>query len=152
MKKIGTGIILLWCFFSSCGNKDAQLKADISSKAKTEINFAGVDYTVRQGVAELTGVCPTEDARKKVEEKVKKIAGIKEVRNNIVVGSLLLNADLLLKQTVNDKIKSYPDVQALVQDSVIEVSGVVKQGDKDKILKDLSSLHPRAVEDRLVSR
>jgi len=85
-------------------------------------------------------------------KKVKKIAGIKEVRNNIVVGSLLLNADLLLKQTANDKIKSYPDVQAMVQDSVIEVSGVVKPKDKDKILKELNSLHPKAIEDRLVSR
>jgi osmotically-inducible protein OsmY len=59
------------CLFISCSQQkqDANIKADIATKVRTDLNFAGVSYTVSDGIVSLTGKCPTQKAKEAVEKR-----------------------------------------------------------------------------------
>jgi hypothetical protein len=124
---------------------DNDIKADIATKASSEIGFAGVDYTVSEGVVNLNGYCPTIKEKTKVEETVKDIAGVKKVINNIELGPVLLNSDRTLKMAADSAIKNYAMARVTVSDSIITVKGNVSQKDVQKILTSLDSLHPKGI-------
>jgi hypothetical protein len=142
----------LFSVVAGCSQKvmDRDLKADITIKAKSEIDFAGVVFTVSEGVVALSGNCPTEKARASVEEKVKGIAGVKEVENRIAVAPLALTADFPLKQSVDSVLKKEPKAFALVADSTVTLKGQVEKDKVGDILKGLQSLRPKRLENQLV--
>ena len=97
--------ILPYVFFvfmlinTSCSqqNEDKNIKADLSAKAKNELNFAGVNFTVTDGVVTLTGNCGSEKSKNTVEETVKSVNTVKGINNKIVIAPVNINADLRLK-------------------------------------------------------
>ena len=148
---VSTFLILTALLFSNCSRQkmDNDIKADIATKASSEIGFAGVDYTVSDGVVNLNGNCPTIKEKTKVEETVRNIAGVKKVINNIELGSVVLNSDRTLKLAADSAIKNYALAQTTVTDSTITVKGGVSQKEVQKILTSLDSLHAKGVNNEL---
>jgi hyperosmotically inducible periplasmic protein len=156
MKKTRT--ILLTFFsvlifvLSSCSqeNKDTTVKADLSTKAKTEKDFLGVRFVVENGLVTLNGNCPTDKARSHVESTVKAVYGVRGVINNITIAPVTLGTDELLKQGVDSVLQRYAGVQAIVRDSVVELEGSVDSKQSQKLLASIEKLRPERVENKLM--
>lgn len=136
---------------TSCSqqNSDRNIKADISAKAKNELNFAGVNFTVAGGVVTLTGNCGSEKSKNTVEQTVKDVNTIKGINNKITIAPVIINADLPLKQDVDSVLAQYPTVEADVNAGVILLHGKAKQQDSNKILAALNGLHPGKIKNEL---
>lgn len=135
-----------------CGQqeKDKDIKKTITVKAKDEPAFVAVNYMVRNGVVTLSGNVPSEVEKTKVEEKVKDMAGVKEVVNNLVVEPVVLDTDHLLKKSVDSVLQKYPTVQALVQDSMIVIEGSIGSKKAQKLFNALQRLQSKGVTNQLV--
>jgi osmotically-inducible protein OsmY len=96
-------LVLAVCLFSSCSQQrqDRNIKADIATKAKTDLNFAGVRFTVSDGIVSLTGRCPTQKAKEAVEKTVRDISIVKDIVGNSITNSLSNNLRSVLLLTVS---------------------------------------------------
>jgi hyperosmotically inducible protein len=148
-------ILLLSLFYagilSSCSQQelDKEIKADIATKAKSELNLAAVNYTVENGVVTLTGRCASEKSKGEAEQTIKGINIIKGLVNHIEVAPVVLTTNLPLKQAVDSVLKTYPTVQANVKGDTIVLEGKAKSKDASKILAGLNPLHPQKIENEL---
>src|SRR4051812_10732989 len=87
---------------ASChSDKDAIIKADLSTKAESEKDFAGVLYTVENGMVTLEGACPSGKSKDAVEKTTKGLYGVKQVVNHIVIAPVVIGTDELLKKRVD---------------------------------------------------
>ena len=144
-------LLALVIFLTGCSQqkKDREIKADITAKAKSEIAFAGVNYTVSNGIVDVTGVCPSAKERDKVESAVRRIAGVKEVKNSIAIGPVVLDADFSLKQSVDSLLMNYNLAGASVENSNVILTGSVPEKDLQKILNGLKKLPVAGVVNQL---
>jgi hyperosmotically inducible periplasmic protein len=148
-------LILLLCgqltfVLESCnGGKDATIKADLTTKAKSDKELTGVRFTVENGIVTLSGECPTEKTKNAVETKVKKLYGVKSVINNIEVGPVVIGTDELLKEGVDSILKNYAAVQAIVKDSVVELQGRVESKNSQKLIAEIEKLKPERIDNKL---
>lgn len=122
----------------------------ISVTAKEEPAFAGVNYTVENGEVTLRGNVPSEMERDKIANKVKEMAGVNDVVNDIIIAPIVLNTDYVLKKSVDSVLKKYPTVLATVQDSVIMVEGTIGSRKAQKLFNALQSLKAKGVTSQLV--
>ena len=122
--------------FFSCGqtNRDREIKKDIASKAKTDINFAAVNYTVEDGIVKLEGVCPTPAARDQVLKAIKSIRVIDSVESAIEVAPITINDRYPLKISIDSVLATYPAVRGEVTDNSIVLSGKVAQDELESLL------------------
>jgi osmotically-inducible protein OsmY len=152
IKQLVVGIIvgLASFMFSNCQNGDADIKGDLATKAEQEKNFAGVRFTVENGIVILTGECPTEKVRGEVESKVKGIYGVKKVINSIQIAPVVIGTDYDLKHSVDSVLKKYAGAQALVKDSIVVLEGTVKSNESEKLTTAISSLKPKRIENNLL--
>lgn len=143
--------LVLVAIFASCSqaNQDKEIKADIATKAKDELNFAAVNYTVEDGIVTLTGKCPSEKSKNEAEQTVKGINIVKGIINKIEVAPVELNADLTLKQAVDSVLKTYPTVQADVTNGTIMLEGKAQKQEVGKITASLSQLKPVKIDNQL---
>ena len=142
---------LLFLLFScSQSTKDQGIKEMIATKAKQEISFAGVNFLVEGGVVTLTGNAPTEKDKSEIEEKIKGVAGVKNVVNQLVVAPVVLDGNFSLKQSVDDILKKYPTVQAQVKDSIIALQGTIDSKKAQKLFKSIGQLKAKGVTNELV--
>jgi osmotically-inducible protein OsmY len=151
-KRIGAMLFMLMLMvFSGCSqqNQDKHIKADLAAKTKSELNFAGVNYTVDGGVVTLTGKCASEKSKSEAEQLVKSINIVKGIINQIEVAPVVLNADLPLKQAVDSVLKSYPAVQANVSGNIILLQGKTGKKDVSKLLSGLNELHAAKIDNQL---
>jgi osmotically-inducible protein OsmY len=139
------------CLFSGCGQQkqDRNIKADIATKARTDLNFAGVSYMVADGIVSLTGKCPTQKAKDEVEKTVRDISIVKDIVSTIEIAPVILGADQALKESVDSVLMHYARVQAVVMDSTVLVRGVVEQKDLQELMSGLQSLQPRKLDNQL---
>lgn len=150
MKSLIILLFLLSFFSCSQPEKDKDIKQMISVTAKEEPAFAGVNYTVENGVVTLSGNAPSETERDKIANKIKEMAGVKEVVNNIIIAPVILNTDHVLKKSVDSVLKKYPTIQATVQDSIIVVEGTIDSKKAQKLFNALQSLKAKGVTSQLV--
>jgi hyperosmotically inducible protein len=138
--------------FTSCSqlSKDKEIKADIATKTKTDLNFAGVNYTVEKGMVTLTGKCPSEKSKAEAEQTIKGINIIKGINNQVMIAPVTITADLPLKQAVDSILKTYPTVQADVAQNIVTLTGKAKQQDASQLLPAVNSLHPAKVNNQLI--
>jgi len=155
-QKLNLHIFSLFLFMlitvcSSCSQKhvDKEIKADLSTKAKNELNFAAVNYTVKDGIVTLTGKCSSEKSKHEVEETVKGINIIKGIDNKIVIAPVVINSDFPLKQAADSVLKGYPTVEANVSDDTITLDGKAKKQEVAKILPALNKLHPGKIDNKV---
>ncbi len=142
-------MLIAICTSCSQANQDKHIKADLTAKAKNDLNFAGVNYTVNNGMVILTGNCSSAKSKAEVEQTVKGINIIKGIDNRIVIASVVINADFPLKQAVDSVLKTYPQVQATVNKNIILLEGKAEKKDIGKLLLGLNKLHPDKIENRL---
>jgi osmotically-inducible protein OsmY len=129
---------------------DRDIKADITVKSKTELSFAGVGFTVDKGVVNLTGMCPSKATKDKVASTVKKIAGVKAVRDSIMIGPVVIDTDPALKQSVDSALMKFNLAQASVSNNNVLLTGSVKRPqDVQAIMKALEKLPLASIDNRL---
>jgi hypothetical protein len=143
-------IFLLLMLSCTQQDKDRVAKADLATKAETEIDFVGVRFVVENGIATLGGVCSTEKSKSTVETTVRGVYGVKDVVNNIVVGPVVMGTDRGLKQGVDSVLKNYAGVQAIVQDSVVVLEGKLQNKDAPKLTSAIQTLQPKDLQFKLV--
>jgi len=144
-------IFLIGTFLHSCTPKDTTIKADLVSQAKEEKNFAGVRFTVNKGMVTLSGECPTEMSKSKVETAVKNTFGVKQIINNLVIAPVVIGTDQQLKQGVDSVLKQYPGVEAITKDSIVYLQGKLPDDMVLKLKNDINTLKPKMVDARLTS-
>jgi len=130
--------------------KDRAIKEDITTKAKDDINFAGMNYTVENGVVSLSGYAPTADAREKAASTIKRIAGVKQVNNMVAIAPVVLDHDFPLKQSVDSVLMKYSKAQAHVEEGHVVILGKASKEEADKLLKALDKLPISSVDNQLV--
>lgn len=147
--KISAFLIVL--SFASCSSKpsDGEIRAMVSLKAKEEMNFAGVNYSVSKGVVTLTGSCPSEKGRTTVEQEVSKIFGVKEVINETNIAPVVLDTDFPLKQAVDSILMKTAAIEGVVEDSIIYLRGVAKNSELKEINSKLNNLQPKMIRSQL---
>jgi hypothetical protein len=131
-------------------SQDKEIKADIVTKVKTDINFAGVSYTVDRGMVTLTGFCSTDKSKKEAEKTIKAINIIKGINNQIQIAPVVITADMPLKQSVDSVLAAYPTIQADVLANVITLKGKAQRQETDKLMSAINMLNPAKVENQLI--
>ena len=158
MKKDFRSLVLPFLFalisflMQSCkGNRDADIQTAIASETQNNPNLAGVTAIVVNGVVTLTGQCEDEDCRKSAEKAVKKIDGVKDITNNIIVtSSVTVRPDEELREDAQKIISKYKNMQAGVSNGIITLRGEVKKDKLPQLMMDLNGLHPKRIENQLV--
>lgn len=137
---------------ASCSDPDADVKADLTAKARKQIEFAGVGFTVDSGVVSLSGACPTGPMRDQLEATVREVYGVTGVRNSIRIAPVVIGTDRELKLRVDSVLQEYPQARAEVSDSVVVLQGQVKSAQVNELIAALQGLGPRQLENRLEVR
>jgi osmotically-inducible protein OsmY len=153
-----SAIVLLACAsfasLESCKGKpkDADIESAILTKSTS---YPGLNATVKDGVATLTGTTTDEAAKSGFESAVKGVEGVKSVVNNIVVAPapqsapVEITADDPLSNGVKDATKDFPTVNATIADGVITLTGELKRSQLPMLMKSLNSLKPKKIENKL---
>ncbi|HYH14439.1 MAG TPA: BON domain-containing protein [Flavisolibacter sp.] len=130
--------------------KDRAIKEHIAVKAKEDINFAGVNYTVEKGTVSLSGYAPTLQARQQVESDVKGIAGVKDIKSSLAIGPVVIDQDFPLKQSIDSVLMKYNKVQAQVENGRVVLLGQASQEETNKLMKVIQQLPISSIDNQLV--
>ncbi|WP_165958164.1 BON domain-containing protein [Segetibacter sp. 3557_3] len=133
----------------SSADKDKTIKADLTTKAKTTTEFAGVVFRLENGTVILSGDCPKEKAKSTVESTVKQLYGVKGMVSNIQVAPVVLGTDQLLKLAVDSVLMKYASVEAVTRDSVVNLMGKVEDKELDKLTAEIQELRPKIIRSSL---
>lgn len=131
------------------GIRDEEIKADLTMKAKEDLNFAGVQFYVENAQVTLSGSCPTLKSRALLIQKIKAIHVVDTIINNLEIAPVVLTTTFGLKQDVDSILSKYPTVTALVTDSVVVIKGKVKDQERGKLLRALGELSNQVRADQL---
>jgi len=131
------------------GIRDEEIKADLTMKAKEDLNFAGVQFYVENAQVTLSGSCPTLKSRALLIQKIKAIHVVDTIINNLEIAPVVLTTTFGLKQDVDSILSKYPTVTALVTDSIVVIKGKVKDQEHGKLLRSLGELSDQVRADQL---
>ena len=140
----------VWIMSCKPESIDKDIKTQLAVKAKTELNYAGLQYTVSNGILTLGGKCPTEKAKNELIREVEGIAGVKQVIDQIQIAPVLIGTDYALKSAVDSVLAKYPSAMAHVQDSSVTLTGQVKAKQLQNLLTGLDGLHPKQINNQLL--
>jgi len=144
--------------FFSCKPKDSDIQSKITQKFAATPELSGVNASVSDGVATLTGEVKDEAAKTRAETDAKDVKGVKSVVDNITVNmpppppppAVTSTApDSTLNQGVADATKDFPTVTATVNNGEITLTGSIKRSDLTKLMQTLNSLHPTKINNQL---
>ncbi|MEX6687559.1 BON domain-containing protein [Danxiaibacter flavus] len=152
--------ILIPVMFTSCGPKDADIKANVEKAIQADpmASMGTLTVDVMNGVATIGGECKDGECKAKREEIAKGVKGVKSVVNNSTVmapppppvqAPVTISADEPLSKNVTDAIKDHPGVEASVKDGVVTLTGEIKRADLPKLMQKLSALKPKKIENKL---
>lgn len=146
-------LFLLGTFaFTGCKPKDADIQKNVATAIGA---YPGVQVTVTDGVATLSGEVADEATRAAAEAAAKGVKGVKSVTSNLTVtpppAPVVINPDTTLQETANSAISalSLPKVQAAVQDGVITLTGEIKKSELQGLMMKLNELKPKNIENKL---
>jgi len=144
-------LLLAGLILSGCkeGLRDEEIKADLTMKAKEDVNFAGVQFYVENAQVILSGSCPTIESRTMLLQKIKSIHVIDTVMDRLTIAPVILTSTFALKQDVDSVLATYPTVTALVTDSIVVIKGKVPDKDREKLLRSLGELSDQVRSDQL---
>lgn len=149
--------LLLLCLLipviSACSQRerDQQIKADIAIKAKEDINFAGVQFTVVNSKVTLFGNCPTTISKGLVKQKLSTIHIIDSVEDRLQIAPVTIGADFSMKQQVDSVLATYSTVTAEVSDTSVALIGRIEKEELGKLLKSIKKINPGTIHtDRLI--
>lgn len=141
-------LALLLSIMVSCNNKpdDKQIQDSITKQSQDNKNYANVNFTVKDGVVTLTGMCEGDDCAANIEKEIKDINGVKEVENHIVKDN---STDMTMRTSLQSIVTRYPGVQADVSSGVITLRGNIDRENLQALMNDLSTLHPKKIDNQL---
>lgn len=153
-KSILLGMALAFSLVA-CGPKDADIQKEIAAKTA---DLPGVEVTVKDGVATISGTCKDDAFKQNAESIVKGIKGVKSVVNNCEIPApepvtttapVEINPDAVLNTSVNEVVKTYAGVTATVKDGVVTLTGDIKKTQLQSLIKSVQELKPKKVENKL---
>ena len=147
-------IIFLIASVTACKQKttDADIKTAVDNAIAANTTLSGTNTDVKDGVVTLTGQVRDDAAKASAEAAARGINGVKTVVNNLTVApppAVQITADDPLRVSVESTVKSYPGVNATVQDGVITLTGEINRTDLQQLMVALNSLKPKKVENKL---
>ena len=151
--KIRITLSLVICALSmvSCNSyeRDRQIKADLTIKAKEDVNFAGVNFIVRNCNVKIWGYCPTYKSRMAIIQKLGTIHVIRRIDNQLVIRPLTIGQDFYLKQLADSLLATHPESWAVITDRNIILKGNIKEKQLPKLLQ---AIHQRIPERILINQ
>jgi hypothetical protein len=147
-------VCMILLLLSACSQqaRDREIKADITIKAKQDVNFTGVYFTVKDGTVSLWGKCPTEKSRGLLLQKLKTIHVIKSIDDRLIIGPVSIDSNFSLKQQVDSILAKYPGVSAELSGNGIHLLGRAKPAELRKMLESLAEVSSDPVDTALVSK
>jgi len=145
-------LFLVTCFcLASCSQEqtDKEIKADITVKAKSNLNFANVNFTVDKGVVTLTGKCPSEQNKEHIEATIKSISIVKGIIDSIQIAPVTITADQPLKQAVDSVLMDYANVDANVSNDTVTLMGKAKKQELTKLMQQMKKLNPLQINNEI---
>ena len=140
---------------TSCGLKDADVKAKSETSLQSNPETSGVMVAVDKGVATLSGEVANEGARSTAEGLVKDVKGVKSVVNNITVAAPVVTAPVVVTEddpltvAVRDATKDHPGVTATVNMGTITLTGTATKDENRTLMMKLNALNPGKIENNL---
>ena len=146
MTKLAAAVVLFaGLSLSSCKPKDADVKANVEKV----VTAPGVNVTVNDGVATLTGEVATVADRAAAEAAAKGAKGVKEVVNNLTVtppaAPVVVNPDEALNNSVRDAVKDFAGVTYTVTNGEVVITGAKDAKTKMEVKKRVDALNPKKV-------
>jgi osmotically-inducible protein OsmY len=129
--------------------RDRQIKIDISAKAKNDVNFAGVNFTVKNGIVTLSGNCPTSKSQAEVNQALKTIHILDSINDKIKISPVTLGSSLAMKRSVDSVLANYPAVNAAVTDTSVVLMGSLKSKESTKLMDDINKINTGTTVNRL---
>lgn len=155
VKSILLGLCLAFSLVA-CGPKDADIQKEIAAKMG---DMPGMEVTVKDGVATISGVCKDAACKESCESIAKGIKGVKSVVNNCEIAApepvavtpapVEINPDAVLTTSVNGVVKTYSGVTATVANGVVTLTGAIKKEQLPNLIKSVQELKPKKVENKL---
>nr|WP_315222000.1 BON domain-containing protein [uncultured Flavobacterium sp.] len=149
---LGMGFAFL---LGACGPKDADIQKEIATKLS---DMPGVEVTVTDGVATISGTCENDFVKQSAETVIKGVKGVKSVVNNCQVplpapapevAPVEISPDAVLNTSVNDVVKAYSGVSVSVVDGVVTLTGNIKREQLPALIKSIQEMKPKKVENKL---
>lgn len=147
MKK--TLIALIMLAMAGCQTSDEEIRADIAGKAQQDLNFSGLKYTVKNGIVDFYGKCPSDKALAKIQQTIKNIHVIKAVDYHVNITPVRLDALTPIKLQVDSVLGGYPLVNAQVDSAGAILKGEVKAAGRRKLIKALRKIPLKSIKDSL---
>ncbi len=137
----------------ACAPKDADIEKEIAAKMT---DMPGMQVSVKDGVATISGVCKDASCKESCEKIAKDVKGVKSVVNNceiasepVVVAPVEISSDGTLSSSANTVVQSYSGVTATVLDGVITLKGDINRDQLAGLIQSMQELHPKKVENQL---
>ena len=110
---------------------DADLQAEVMKKALSKSEFKGIQVSVHDGIATLTGTVDVFDAKRRADERVHRVKGVKSVDNEIqVAGPTIPDEELQQKvlkaveyDRVGYRVTPFNAISVDVHDGVVTLGG-----------------------------
>ncbi|HKG08453.1 MAG TPA: BON domain-containing protein [Pedobacter sp.] len=153
LKYLRGTILVIYLATTGCNQqmRDQEIKADITTKAKEDINFAGVQFTVQNGIVTLLGSAPTLKSREMLKQKVSSIHVIDSIDDRLQIAPVSIGANFTLKQQIDSVLVSYPMVIAAVSDNSAALIGSVSRKKRSKLLEQVGKLVGHTTTNRLAT-
>mgnify|MGYP000865774538 CR=1 FL=1 len=135
---------------TSCGPKDADIKAEIDKSIQANADMTGLTASVNEGVVTLSGTCKDEECKTQCVKAVGEMKGVKSVVNNITLpapppppvqepASVTTALDEATQQKVKDGLKDIPGVTVSFEGDKAVLSGEVTKANRVKIMQMLAA-------------
>lgn len=136
--------------FTSCGPKDADIKAEIDKSIQTNADMTGITASVNDGVVTLNGTCKDEECKTNCVKAVGEMKGVKSVVNNIALpapppppaqepASVTTVLDEATQQKVKDGLKDIASVTVTFEGDKAVLAGEVTKANRMKIMQMLAA-------------
>ncbi len=135
-------------FFTSCKQKDADIKSNVEKALRSDQTIVDPSVEVTAGVVTLSGQCNDEACRATCEATAKSVKGVKSVTNNMtlpapvavtVPESMTTVLDDATQQKVRDGLKDIPGVTVVFTGDKAVISGSVTKNNRMKIMQILGT-------------
>ncbi|RYD75869.1 MAG: hypothetical protein EOP55_12585 [Sphingobacteriales bacterium] len=125
--------------------RDQQIKADITMKAKEDVNFAGLHFTVNERKLTIWGNCPTTKSKLAVLQKLKSIHVIKTIDEHIMICPVLISDNFSLKQQTDSILAKHPQAWADLKGNTITVYGRLKAQTVSDVFNAIQEQNPNGI-------
>jgi len=144
-------IVLILLVLAGCQTSDEEIRADIAGKAQQDLNFSALKYTVKNGVVNFYGNCPSDKAFEKIRQTIKNIHVIKSVQYHVGIAPVVLNPLTPVKLQVDSVLGGYPLVNAQIDSMGATLKGEVKPAARATLIKALRKLPLKSIKDSLIA-